>query len=253
MLKPNQSHLFFDIFKIKMLKAFSKRELLSSYDRVASTGLEVILQEYIPGDERLGVNYNSYVWDQKFCAEFTASKVRLSPVDSGVPCVVMSKMIPEVIEPGRKILKALGFYGYSCTEFKLDTRDQVYKLMEVNGRHNRSTMLAVRCGLNFPYLEYQNLTQGRLENNSGYKSSVYWIDLSRDIYTAPKYLKRPGYSFAMILKPYLSKHVFAEFDVHDMKPLFKRLSILIQKIFRKTKRTKILENRDQRLNIFYRG
>ena len=52
--------------------------------------------------------------------------------------MVLSEHVPEVIEPGRKILQAMGFYGYACTEFKRDPRDGSHKLMEVNGRHNLS-------------------------------------------------------------------------------------------------------------------
>ncbi len=29
--------------------------------------------------------------------------------------------------------------------------------MEMNGRHNRSGLLAVKCGINFPWIEYQGL------------------------------------------------------------------------------------------------
>ncbi|MHC4929380.1 MAG: ATP-binding protein, partial [Planctomycetota bacterium] len=82
--------------------------------------------------------------------------MRLSPPDSGVPSVVISKHIPEVVQAGRKLLKAFDYRGYSCMEFKKDPNDGIYKLMEINARHNRSSLLAVKCGINFPWVEYQH-------------------------------------------------------------------------------------------------
>jgi D-aspartate ligase len=71
-----------------------------------------------------------------------------------VPSVVISKDINGVIESGRKILQASSYDGYSCTEFKKDIRDGKYKLMEINGRHNHSALLSIRCGINFLLIEY---------------------------------------------------------------------------------------------------
>jgi hypothetical protein len=132
---------------------------------------------------------------------------------------------------GRAILDALGFYGYSCTEFKRDPRDGIYKLMEVNGRHNLSSLLAVNCGINFPALHYRHLMLGELPEPQSNLSPempaarrrLYWIDLSRDLaYHAPRVLRRQ-YSLRALLKPYLQPHVFAILDWHDLRPFLKRL------------------------------
>ena len=32
--------------------------------------------------------------------------------------------------------------GFACTEFKYDARDRTFKLLEVNGRHNLSSLLS---------------------------------------------------------------------------------------------------------------
>jgi len=152
LVKPCQSHLYYAVFKRKMVQTETPEQMVRVYEEAADAGLEVILQEIIPGGDDCGVNYNAYFWDGAPLAEFTAQKIRNAPPTFGSPRVILSQRIPEVIEPGRKILRAMGFYGYACTEFKRDPRDGVHKLMEVNGRHNLSTLLAVRCGINFPWL-----------------------------------------------------------------------------------------------------
>ena len=229
LVKPCESHKYFEIFRRKMVRVDNIDQMIYAYRQAADVGLKVMIQELIPGDDASGVNYNSYVWEGQPIIEFTAEKVRLSPPAFGIPRVVVSKDIQETIEPGRKILKKLGYYGYSCTEFKKDCRDGTYKLMEVNGRHNRSGLLAMHCGLNFPWIEYQNLVEGKLIRKHFYKTGVYWIDEYQDLFSSFKFMKREKYSVKEYLMPYLRSHVFAVFDINDVKPFFKRLTDLGKK------------------------
>ena len=185
-------------------------------------GLEVMLQEFIPGDDTRGVNYNSYFWNGEPLVEFTAEKVRLSPPYFGVPSVVVSREVTEMIEPGRSIVRAMGFTGFSCTEFKRDARDGTYKLMEVNGRHNRSVLLAVKCGINFPWIEYQHLVTGRMPKPSSYRQSIYWIDEFRDAYRFAGQCGKKKFALLRQLRPYMNRHVCAVFDPKDPGPFFKR-------------------------------
>jgi predicted ATP-grasp superfamily ATP-dependent carboligase len=231
LVKPCQSHRYFELFGKKMVKVENHDQMLSAYQQASDAGIEVMLQEFIPGDDTQGVNYNSYFWKGKPLVEFTAEKVRYSPPQFGVPRVVISKNIPEVIEPARKLLQAMGFYGYCCTEFKKDARDGMYKLMEVNGRHNRSTLLSVSCGINFPWIEYQHLTQKHLPSACSYKAGIYWIDELRDVIHTAKYRKTERYSLAQYIRPYLKKHTFAIFDVKDPKPFIKRCIDLVKMFF----------------------
>ncbi len=231
LVKPSQSHLFFDYFNRKMFPVENKEELISVYGQTVEAGLEVMLQEIIPGDDINVVNYNAYFWEGKPLVEFTAQHIRNAPPWWGSPRVVLSKEIPEVIEPGRKILQALGFSGYACTEFKKDERTGIYKLIEVNGRHNLSTSLAVRCGLNFPYLQYLHVLENELPTQSNYKEGVYWIEIISDITNSLKFLKQEKYSLSQYLRPYLKPHVFATFALSDLGPYPKRLFIPFQKVW----------------------
>lgn len=229
LIKPCLSHRYFEIFRKKMVKVNNFEQLLFAYRQAANAGFEVMLQEFIPGDDTQGVNYNSYFWVGKPIIEFTAEKVRLSPPHFGVPRVVISKDIQELMEPGRKILQAMDFYGFSCTEFKRDIRNGIYKLMEVNGRHNRSGLLALKCGINFPWIEYEHLINGKYSAKNNYRMGVYWIDEFRDIFHSAKYFGKEGCSFGGYFTPYLRQHIFAVFDLKDPKPFFKRVMDLLKK------------------------
>jgi D-aspartate ligase len=231
LVKPCKSHTFFDRYKRKMTKVENLKQMVAAYQEAAGSDLEMMLQELIPGDDTQGVNYNSYFWDGEPLVEFTAEKVRNAPPELGSPRVAISKHIPEVLEPGRKILKALGFYGFSCTEFKKDTRDGIYKLMEVNGRHNRSGLLAVQCGINFPWIQYRHLAYGELPSAKDYRTGVYWIDIFRDIGYSLKCFRSEGLSLSQYIQPYRSPHIFAIWDKQDPKPFLQRGINLIKRIF----------------------
>lgn len=231
LVKPCESHRYYEVFKRKMVKVENFDQLLSAYSESIDKGIEVMLQEYIPGDDRQGVNYNSYFSKGEPLVEFTAEKVRMSPPEFGVPSAVVSKEVPELREYGRRVLRAMGFSGYSCTEFKKDPRDGVYKLMEVNGRHNRSALLAVKCGINFPWIEYQYLVEGKIPVAAGYMQNVYWIDEFRDSFRFLGEMGKGRFPLSSQVRPYVNRNVFAVFDRRDPSPFLKHCSDLMGRIF----------------------
>jgi D-aspartate ligase len=221
-LKPELSHIYRELVGVKWSRVDNAEEALRAYAVARSHSLEVVLQELIPGDERCGAVYNSYFWNGEPLVEFTSRKVRNSPPDTGSPSVVVSEWMPEVAEQGRRLLRAAKFSGYSCTEFKRDPRDGEYKVMEVNARHNLSSLLATRCGVNFPWLQYQHLVDGTLPVQRDYEQGVYWIDVTRDLQNVGYYLRRPGYSLNDFVEPYRRSCIFAVLDRHDIGPAVAR-------------------------------
>lgn len=222
LVKPVESHRYYSLFRRKIVKAENFEQLAAAYQEAERAGMKVMLQELIPGEDSLGVNYNSYFWNGQPLVEFTAKKIRSAPPELGSPCAAVSREIPEVHEFGRTFLRAAKFYGYSCTEFKRDPRDGVYKLMEVNGRHNLSTLLAVNCGINFPWLHYRHLVEGCIPEETRFREGLYWIDVERDLPYIPKRMFRQKESPFQILEPYIHSHISAVYDVRDPRPFIKR-------------------------------
>lgn len=197
LVKPSQSHLFVSAFGKKMIEATTAAEVHAAFELADGAGLEVMTQEIIPGPDSAGVNYNSYTVGGTAVAEFTARKVRNSPTRWGSPRVAVSERVTEVMEPGRRLLAAIGYEGFSCTEWKRDERDGVYKLIEVNGRHNLSSRLAVRTGVDFPWIEYDHKLHGVLpERIEGFEEGRYWIDVLRDLGETVKERRSEGYGVA---------------------------------------------------------
>ncbi|HET9539186.1 MAG TPA: hypothetical protein VFQ46_01155 [Candidatus Limnocylindria bacterium] len=243
--KPSQGHLYQDLFGRKMVRVEDMDELVAAYREAAAAGLQMMLQELIPGDDRQGANYNSYRVPGSPAVEFTAAKVRLTPRSFGPPSVVVSRVIPEIIEPARRLLDALGYEGYSCTEFKLDPRDGIYKLMEVNGRFNLSSLLMLRCGINLPAIAYRHVLLGEAPVGIEQPEGIHWIDGTKDLaYGLPELVRRPT-GVPAFVRPYRQPHVFAVFAWDDARPLAVRYRALARRGFLRVaqKVTKRLQRR----------
>ncbi len=245
LLKPSVGHRFYETFKKKMVFIENVQQLKEAFELSEHCGAEMMIQEYIPGDDTAGANYNSFFVGGVPRVEVTAQKVRLAPPRIGFPRVVVSKYIPEVLDAGRKILSALDYDGFSCTEFKRDARDGVYKLMEVNGRLNLSTPLSVRSGVNFPYLAYRYSLEGTLtETPNRFTEGIYWIDIGKDIAESFRNYGREDISLRGYLEPYLRPHVFTIMSARDPMPFLKRCidapMALVRAIAGKTISTRVL-------------
>jgi D-aspartate ligase len=214
-VKPTSTYPHFATFGRKMTKVNDASELALAWRAVAAAGIDAVVQEFIPGSETAGVNYNAYVDDGEPVAECTAQKIRLSPPEMGFPTVVVSKPLPEVVELGRQVLRAFDVQGFSCTEFKLDARDNQFKLMEVNARPNISGILSVECRLDFPYLTYTHLSCGTYSVNGDWEPGIYWINTLTDFRQA---VHRPPRALREFMKPYRSDHVNAVLDWSDPAP-----------------------------------
>lgn len=219
LVKPRESHRYVWHFKAKLAVVTTLAEMRSAYEAATLAGVDVVIQELIPGPDTHGVNYNAYRWDGDVLAECTARKVRLAPPRFGVPRVVVAADVPAVVAPGRAILDGLGLQGFACTEFKYDARDRTFKLLEVNGRHNLSALLSIRCGLNFPWISYRHLTTGERPAAVDARTGLYWIDETEDLPRSATRAGRDGRPLREMLRPWARDHVFAVYDRSDPAPL----------------------------------
>jgi predicted ATP-grasp superfamily ATP-dependent carboligase len=131
----------------------TKREdLLSSYQEVHRRYLFPLIQEWIPdGGGTYGL---SALFDEasNVKAAFVHKKLRMYPVQGGPSTLREGVEHPQVMELGLSLLKSLNWVGIAMVEFKVDPRDGIPKLMEVNPRFWGSLQLAIVSGVDFPYL-----------------------------------------------------------------------------------------------------
>jgi len=222
LVKPSQSHLYSERFRRKLTQVENIEELRVAFTEAQREGLDVLLQQLIVGDDTQGTSYNCYMWDGEPLVEFTSRKVRLLPERFGRPTSMVSRRIPELIEPGRRLLSTAKYHGFANVEFKRDARDGVHKLMEVNARINLASLLALRSGINFPWLMYRHLAFGEVPQPIQQTTGTYWIDGGRDIASGMAALIGRRTSLRSFVRPYFRRRVFAVYDWRDPGPALAR-------------------------------
>jgi predicted ATP-grasp superfamily ATP-dependent carboligase len=89
-------------------------------------------------------------------AQFAHRRLREWPSTGGASTLRESARFPEVEALSRRLLESAGFVGPAMVEWKIDARDGRPKLLEVNPRFWGSLALAVRAGIDFPWLLYRS-------------------------------------------------------------------------------------------------
>lgn len=82
---------------------------------------------------------------------FCHRRLREKPPTGGVSVLCESiEMSPVALTHAEALLRELGWQGVAMVEFKVDQRDGLPKLMEINGRFWGSLQLAIDAGVDFP-------------------------------------------------------------------------------------------------------
>ena len=146
-IKPRISSGSFGIAYVK-----KREDLIPLYQSVHVRYPYPLIQEYIPdGGGTFGL---SALFDEKsnVKAAFIHKKLRMYPVQGGPSTLREGVEHPQIMELGLSLLKSLNWVGIAMVEFKVDPRDGIPKLMEVNPRFWGSLQLAIFSGVDFPYL-----------------------------------------------------------------------------------------------------
>ncbi len=146
-IKPRISSGSFGIVYVK-----KREDLLPSYESVHQQFSFPLIQEWIPDG---GGTYGfSALFDEasNIKAAFIHQKLRMYPVQGGPSTLREGVEYPQIMQLGLSLLKSLNWVGVGMVEFKVDPRDGIPKLMEVNPRFWGSLQLAIVSGVDFPYL-----------------------------------------------------------------------------------------------------
>jgi predicted ATP-grasp superfamily ATP-dependent carboligase len=135
----------------------SADELRLQCRRLAELTPDIMLQEYVAGDDRDIVVCCGYVGREgKLLGYFTGRKLKQSPPFVGTGSIVEAVDIP-ILAPTLKLLKAFGYAGLAEVEFKYDADSGRYFLIEVNPRHWDQHELGTLVGVNLSRIAYSDM------------------------------------------------------------------------------------------------
>ena len=113
----------------------SRQELMDAVDRKAGhASLNMVLQEYIPGDADSVWMCNGYfAQNREHTVTFTGKKLRQT---SSMGLATLAICLPNetVATQTRRLMEGVGFRGCVGIGFRYDNRDGLYKLLDVNAR-----------------------------------------------------------------------------------------------------------------------
>ena len=223
----------------KLAVADSPRQLVQLYQEMSRSGVQMLVQELIPGDDSCLYGLSTYLdRASRPLGSVTHRKLRQWPVDHGVACLQATVWEPEVAKLGLKFLQGMGYQGSAHVEFKRDSRDGQFKLIEVNPRSGASQQLRVDAGVDFPYIAYRDALGEPVQPVEGFKSGVKWINLGYDIKAFLQYRREGKLTFTSWLASIKDARSYAYFAWDDLAPFLRVTGGLLAELARSLGRRK---------------
>ena len=150
-LKPVNSGLFSRRYGVKAIRPSSREHARTVVAEAAGQGLELVLQEFIPGPATRHYFLDGFVDRHgRVCGMLARQRLRMFPPDFGNSTCTESirrENVAGAEEALRRILQAIGYRGVFSAEFKRDDRDGAFKILEINARPWWFVGFAADCGV----------------------------------------------------------------------------------------------------------
>lgn len=156
-IKPAIKEHFIYATKAKAWCASSHTELKEMFE--AASRLigpeEVMVQEVIPGGGNQQISYCAFFRSGEAVGKMVARRRRQHPLLFGRASTYVETIeAPLVEEFSERFLRSINYYGLVEVEYKLDPRDSIYKLLDVNARTWGYHSLGGHAGVDFSYMLY---------------------------------------------------------------------------------------------------
>ena len=165
------------------------QEASSAVEDLTRLGGSVLFQQFLPGKrEAVSLLYAN----GEFYARFAQWAKRTQPPLGGTSVYRQSIAVPQDIgEQAENLVRAIDLEGYAEVEFRRDAQGKPY-LMEINPRLSASIEVAVRAGVDFPYLLYQWASGERIDRVAGYRTGGWMRYLEGDLLTTVQSITQRG-------------------------------------------------------------
>lgn len=163
-----------------------KENFIQSYKNLHSLQEFPVIQKYIKGT---GIGFFAlYDKNSQIKALFCHERLREYPITGGPSTLCKSIYDEKLIEYGKKILDELKWQGVAMVEFKKEYSTNEYKLMEINPRFWGSLPLAIKSGVDFPYLLYKLINEENFDSIKNYEHGIKLRFLVTDIVSGLSHL-----------------------------------------------------------------
>ena len=219
-IKPAIKEHFIYATKAKAWRANSRAELRELFQRAAAQVVpgEVMIQDLIPGDGEQQFAYCAFFKDGRAMGSMVVRRRRQHPPEFGRASTFVETIELPILETlSERFLRAINYYGLVELEYKFDSRDEQYKLLDVNGRTWGYHTLGSGAGVDFPYLLFADQMGDSVEPRRG-RAGVSWIRLVTDLPTGILEALAGRLDWRDYLRSLKNFHVEAVFNREDPLP-----------------------------------
>jgi predicted ATP-grasp superfamily ATP-dependent carboligase len=186
-LKPADSGRFSVQYGVKGVRPRNREHAAVVVADARAKGLELMLQEFIPGPPNRHYFLDGFV-DRggRVCAMFARRRLRMFPPEFGNSTYTESIPLDEISpaeQTVRRLLSAIGYRGVFSAELKLDPRDGLFKLLEVNSRPWWFVEFASVCGVDVCEMARQDALGEDVTPVSAYRVGRRCVYARRDLAT----------------------------------------------------------------------
>lgn len=164
-------------------------EARRAVEKLTALGGSVLCQQFLTG--RRESVHMFYAQGQVY-ASFAQWAKRTEPPLGGTSVLRQSIAMPtDIGEPTERLIREINLEGYSEIEYRRDSAGTPY-LMEINPRLSASIEVAVRAGVDFPYLLYQWANGEPLTEVKSYRVGGWMRYLEGDVVTTGAAIAQRG-------------------------------------------------------------
>ena len=247
LVKPKVKVGFYDsAFCRRLFDGSGKARVFASGPELSALPLavqmrdKVVLQEYIPGDDRNIWSFHGYADEHgKLLAWFIGRKIRTDPPLVGESSYLELARDDAFAAVGRHVAARAGLKGVFKIDFKQNAMTGAWRVLEVNARFNLWHHLAARNGLNLPRIAYDYLLYGKRPGTRAYGTDWRWLSLRHD-YRSYRALAARGElgAWAWVRSILQGQKVYDLFSWTDPLPFVRHLVTKALRIPRLTLRVK---------------
>ena len=216
----------------KMILARNAVELGRYHTELTGYGATILVQEYIDGPDCEHYSYVSYRDSgSREIAGVGLRKLRVWPIHAGVGTFVEVIEDAELAAESKNLLDKLHYQGISSVCFKRDASNGKLMLHEVNGRFPQPHLGSRLCGINLPYVAYQNALSQKVNIERVSYENKKCVLLGLDISAFRDYRRLGELSTLDWLKSLWQVRVCAELAWDDLRPFVFFLKSMVRRIW----------------------
>ncbi len=235
-LKPRDSYRFHRHYRVKACHVHSREDAIAQFEKKRSAGFAMMFQEYIKGDASHHFFLDGFVDREGAVRAILArQRLRMYPTDFGNSTYMVSikpARVQQAIDDLTRLLSETRYRGIFSAEFKLDDRDRLLKILEVNARPWWFVEFTARCGIDVCLMAYRDALGDPVPSQNSYCVGARFVHAAFDLECCRLLMKNDRITLGECASSWLG----ANFPIFCWDDPYPSIQILAQKAVRRIKR-----------------